>query len=564
MTKTTILSITLLGLSLNGIILAQSETNSGSLSGNSTGGWLPLSFHGSLQSDILFPESVEGITYSDKVLTNTYADLQISNQYLGAGARFEYLDHPLPGFENDFAGWGVPYFYLTGSYKKVTLTVGDFYDQFGSGFIFRTYEDRSLGIDNSLRGGRLVAEPFKGLHLKVVGGQQRRYWHHNDGCVWGADAELSIDRYISSFQQNDTYLTLGGSFVSRNEPDEEILSDPSHRYNLPKNVGAYDIRARLQKGNYSFLIEWAQKGQDPSLDNNYIYRKGSAFLFSGSYSKKGMSVLLQAKRSDNMSYRSSRSMSGSSSFINNLPAFAFQHTYALAALYPYATQPFGEWAFQGEAGYNFKRNTSLGGKYGTNLKLNASHIRSLRRKLTDNTEGYTSSFFQIGNKVYYQDINLNVEKKLTRSFKLNLMYMNQRYNKTVVEDGFITNPNSEDEVIKSNIFIADGKYQINSKMTVRGELQYLSTSEDMGDWAYALVEFSILPYWMISISDMYNVSRREEYDYHFYNAALTFNYKAHRIMGGYARTRAGFNCAGGVCRYVPASKGFQLSYNFTF
>lgn len=26
----------------------------------------------------------------------------------------------------------------------------------------------------------------------------------------------------------------------------------------------------------------------------------------------------------------------------------------------------------------------------------------------------------------------------------------------------------------------------------------------------------------------------------------------------------GYNCAGGVCRYVPASRGFQISYNYNF
>ena len=46
--------------------------------------------------------------------------------------------------------------------------------------------------------------------------------------------------------------------------------------------------------------------------------------------------------------------------------------------------------------------------------------------------------------------------------------------------------------------------------------------------------------------------------------SVTFNYGAHRLQVGYGRTRAGFNCTGGVCRYVPASKGVTLSYNYNF
>lgn len=536
----------------------------------------PLVLKGSIQSDVLIPQEDEKIktgTYDDWALTNTYAELQLLNKYVTAGARLEFLEYPLPGFEKDFKGWGVPYFYITGKYKKIELTAGDFYDQFGSGFIFRTYEERSLGIDNSLRGGRIVVQPFNGVNLKLLGGQQRRYWHHNDSWVYGGDLELNIDQWSKRMRESNTYLMLGASFISKNEGDENILKfQPTgeldefdtpilgaYRLNLLKNVGAFDVRAQLQKGNYNFLAEYARKGQDPSFDNGYIYRPGSAFMLSGSYSKRGMSLLLQAKRSEDMAYRSARSVNGTSSFINHLPAFSMQQTYTLAALYPYATQnALGEWAFQAEAGYNFKRKTVLGGKYGTNLKVNFSHIRAIDKTpvATDDvkgTKGYTSKFFKMGDETYYQDINIQIEKKLTKQFKLNLMYMNQRYNKTIVE--------GEGGMIKSNIAIVEGKYQFNKKFTLRGEVQYLNTQQDEGDWWFGLLELSVLPSFMFTISDMYNAG---ETDIHYYMASACYTHKAHRLQVGYGKTRAGYNCSGGVCRFVPASKGVQVSYNFNF
>lgn len=536
----------------------------------------PLVLKGSIQSDVLIPQEDEKIktgTYDDWALTNTYAELQLLNKYVTAGARLEFLEYPLPGFEKDFKGWGVPYFYITGKYKKIELTAGDFYDQFGSGFIFRTYEERSLGIDNSLRGGRIVVQPFNGVNLKLLGGQQRRYWHHNDSWVYGGDLELNIDQWSKRMRESNTYLMLGASFISKNEGDENILKfQPTgeldefdtpilgaYRLNLPKNVGAFDVRAQLQKGNYNFLAEYARKGQDPSFDNGYIYRPGSAFMLSGSYSKRGMSLLLQAKRSEDMAYRSARSVNGTSSFINHLPAFSMQQTYTLAALYPYATQnALGEWAFQAEAGYNFKRKTVLGGKYGTNLKVNFSHIRAIDKTPVaaddvKGTKGYTSKFFKMGDETYYQDINIQIEKKLTKQFKLNLMYMNQRYNKTVVE--------GEGGMIKSNIAIVEGKYQFNRKFTLRGEVQYLNTQQDEGDWWFGLLELSVLPSFMFTISDMYNAG---ETDIHYYMASACYTHKAHRLQVGYGKTRAGYNCSGGVCRFVPASKGVQVSYNFNF
>jgi hypothetical protein len=46
--------------------------------------------------------------------------------------------------------------------------------------------------------------------------------------------------------------------------------------------------------------------------------------------------------------------------------------------------------------------------------------------------------------------------------------------------------------------------------------------------------------------------------------AATYTHGAHRVMAGYTKTREGFNCSGGVCRYVPKQEGVTLTYNFTW
>ena len=523
---------------------------------------------GSIQSDVLFPEedmSIGAYKDNDKAKTNTYVDLKAQSQYVDAGARFEYLDHPLPGYENDFKGWGIRHYYLKGKLKNAELTLGSFYEQFGSGFILRTYEERALGIDNSLLGGRLVVRPVKGMTLKALSGVQRRYWHYNDALVSGADAEVNLDEWLPSLSEHDTRLMVGASWVNKKEDDGEVIfADPTHQLRLPEYVNAWDVRAQLNKGGWGLLAEYAQKTQDPSFDNTYIYKKGSAAMLSGSYSRKGMSALVQAKRSENMSFRSRRSMTGTSSFINHLPAFTLDHTYALAAIYPYATQlANGEWAFQGELSYTFPRKTLLGGKYGTTVKVNLSHVRSIDREempreempygVPFGTDGYKSKFFKVGDDIYYQDINVQLSKKLSKSLKLNLMYMNQHYNMTVVE--------GEGGMVRSDIYIADALYQIAPKAKLRGEVQYLTTPDDQGDWAFALLELSLAPRWMFTVSDMWNCGVT---DIHYYQGLVTFNTGAHRLQAGYGRTRAGYNCSGGVCRYVPATKGFTLSYNYNF
>lgn len=519
-----------------------------------------ITVSGSIQSDILIPQDDDKIgteETNDWALTNTYADVSVMSKHIDGGARFEFLKHPLPGFEKDFKGWGVPNIYLKAHFKNWNLTLGNFYEQFGSGFILRTYEERSLGVDNSLLGGRLVINPLPGVTIKALSGKQRRYWSYNDAWVSGGDVEFGLDQWFKTMSEHGTYLTLGASWVNKYESDEDIMTDATHKLNLPTYVNAFDIRANLQKGNFNVLAEYAWKTQDPSFDNGYIYRKGKVAMLSATYSKKGMSLLLQAKRSDNMSFRSRRTVTGTSSFINHLPAFTMEHTYALAALYPYATNPDGEWAYQAELGYTFKRHTLLGGKYGTSVKINFSHVHAIDRNEHDNgimgSDGYGSAFWKWGKQTYYQDLNVQLEKKLSRAFKLSLMYMNQFYNKTIIE--------GEGGMIHSDIFVAEGKYTVNRKMTLRGELQYLSTADDDGDWLYGLLECSLMPHWMFTISDMYNSGVT---NLHYYQGYITFNTGSHRLQLGYGRTRAGFNCSGGVCRYVPASKGVTLSYNYNF
>ena len=323
--------------------------------------------------------------------------------------------------------------------------------------------------------------------------------------------------------------------VNKYERQEDIFVDATHKLNLPEYVNAWDVRANMNSGPWNMLAEYARVTQNPTFDNSYSYGHGDALLVSGSYADRGLSLLLQARRSRNMGLRSQRSINGTSSFINHLPAFTQDHTYALAALYPYSSQTAGgEWAWQSKAGYYFKRKTAIGGKYGMNAKLNFSHVRW-------------------NGETYYQDIDIQLTRNMTKDFKLTMMYMNQRYNKTVVE--------GHGGMVRSNIFIADGLFQLAPKITLRNELQYLTTPDDQGDWIFAIAELTLAPHWMFSFSDMYNAG---DTHVHYYQGGVAFSSASHRLQLAYVRTRAGYNCAGGVCRYVPATRGLSFSYNYTF
>ncbi len=569
-----ILKRTLIAASLTVALGAQAQTEKPTVSG-------------SVQSDMMVAPLVDKAigafedSYDNKYfLMNTYADFLLQSKWIDAGLRAEFTQFPMPGFHDPmkdihFKGGGVPNIWGKLKLKKMDLTLGSFYEQFGSGFILRTYEERTLGIDNSLFGARINLQVAPGVRLTALTGVQRAYWKIGEELVSGANAEFSIDEWLPAMKARDAHLTLGASWVNKREATDKALTDEfffveqgmdRYRINVPLYVNAFDVRAQFQKAGFSIMGEYAQKSDDPNKLNNATFGKGRAAMLSASYASKGLSILAQAKRSENMAFRSQRGRNPLSpaAYINHMPAFTLDHTYSLAALYPYATQTDGEWAFQGGVGYNFKRKTALGGKYGTKLKVNYSLVKGLENnKLIPEkaSEGLHNAFFKMGD-TYYQDANIQFEKKFTKNFDLHLMYMYQQYNRSVIE--------GHGGTINSNIFIAEGKYRFGKKLTLRGEAQYLLTKHESGDWGFGLLELSVAPYLMFTVSDQ--IGRTEDNSTltgygdvtHYYNFSVTGNYKSHRLQLSYGRTRSGYNCTGGVCRYIPASKGVRISYNYNF
>lgn len=547
--------------------------------------WNQIRLTGTLQTEFLIPVDDDGLhqphndrdTYAADVLNNTYFDLTMNAPYLSIGARFEWAKWPLPGFRDTrFRNWGVPYIWATGRYKWAALTVGNFYEQFGSGLILRIYEDRTLGIDNALRGGRLKITPAPGLVVTALGGKERFFWEHSSSWLWGADAEWNLSESFHKAFGKDYGLTLGVSYVGKHEKDvEKLTPDFTHRYNFPRNTAAFDARIRLKLHDFSVLLEGATKNNDPSIDNNYTYRRGTAALASVTYSASGFSALVQAKRSDNMHWRTERSIEGIYGFVNYLPPFTMTQTYALAAMYPYATQVDGEWAYQFETRWLARRGTPLGGKYGTNFRLSGSLIMALDRNWPDGvphikesyipgSDGYGTPFWKAGS-LNYADINVEINKKLSRSFSLTLFYMFQKFNQKVVwghaENG---------DMVNSHIAVVEGQWKIKRNTQLRFEAQYLHTKQDMGDWLAATIELSLAPHWMFTITDMQNftgdniVDPEYKKNKNYYSFGVTYSYLRNRFYVAYGRTREGYNCSGGICRWVPASKGFTITYNYTF
>jgi hypothetical protein len=500
------------------------------------------------------------------MLMNAYSNIRYNKGNFTAGVRFESYLNVLQGFESNFNGNGIPYRFAQYNVNGLDITVGNFYEQFGNGLIFRSYEEKTLGIDNVMDGVRLKYSPLKGLSLKGFVATQRLFWEQGPGIIRGFDADLNLNEAISSLESSKTNAIIGGSFVSRFQDDNNPV------FNLPENVAAYAIRSTVNRGKISFNSEYAYKYNDPAGGITYNnFAPGSALMTNLSYSQRGLGIMLEAHRVDNMDYRSKRGGTGKELTLNYIPAISKQHAYTLAAFYPFATQPLGELGFQGEINYTFKKKSKLGGKYGTQVAVNYSRINGLNggpSELTLNRD-HTPMFFSVINEeLYFRDLNFDLKKKISKKVKIMLNYLDVIYNKDVIE-GKIIGKN-----VHARIGIAEVNYKIKPKHTLRSEFQYLSVDKseeyykDQGDWVMGLVEYTFSPHWFFAFVDQYNggyTSEGKTYEaVHYLNISCGYSKGTNRFELGYGKVREGIFCVGGVCRNVPSSNGFTLNISSSF
>lgn len=542
-------------------------------------------FTGNLETifQYLNEDSIIGATQpASKGLLNSYMNVYYTHGNFKAGLRFESYLPRIQGYPTEFEGTGLGMRYVGYNNSFIDVTVGNFYEQFGGGLALRIYEDRALGYDNMLDGLKIKLTPYRGVAIKGIYGQQRLAFRngisHSPGIVRGFDTEINVNQLITKLQNKPLEIILGSSFVSKFQEDNNDLLI------LPQNTATYGGRLGLRYKGFTLDGEYVTKGQDPSTDNNYIYNTGFATVINAGYSRKGLGILLSAKSVDNMSFRSDRTKVLQVGLINFLPAMNKTHTYNLvSSLYPYATQPTGEVAFQGEVVYTIPKGTKLGGKYGTTINLNASTAYRPKRELnpTFNTDStgilYSTKPFSMTDSLYWLDINASISRKFSKNFNAILSYYH------IVLNNNIASVTKQPGNIYSNTFVLELGYKFKNRSSLRTEMQLMlvnridtnnhrvpfnttgSRATDNGDWGTLLIEYTINSNWMVSVMNQYNFGNYDKAK-RAHHPYFTIGYVtgATRIMASYGRQRAGMFCVGGVCRFVPASNGLTVSVTHSF
>ncbi len=522
---------------------------------------------------------------------NNYFNVNFNYKKFTFGTQIEsYMNEALLNFNPKYKGTNFATYYANYKTKKLDITLGHYYVQFGSGLALRTWEDRSLGINNALRGAKVVYSPIDEISFTALYGKARSGFDVANGDVFGLNTDVNVSQLLNLEAFDFKY---GFSAVSRYEKLPVAVQNFSAFTNLFSN------RFELAYKNYYVNTEYVFKSRDAIikqniLDNNFA-KEGSALLVNFGYSKKGIGFdanlrrvenmqLLAQRNLDNYPTLSSTSLNYNDKILNFVPSLTKQHHSNLANIYVYQAQfqvvmdestqvnKFGEIGGEFDFFYDFKKGSALGGKYGTKINLNVSSWYNLKAKFRyinnagENIQNYQAELFK-ANEKYFSDYNIEITKKVSKNFKTAFTYINQYYNNKQIQGIF------KEYVVNSHTIFSESTYQLSDTKSITFGLEHMWADNDRKNWAAGTVEYNHNEHWSIFAMDMYNygfdhktltISETDLFDIHFYNFGTAYKKGSTRVALNYGRQRGGLVCAGGVCRFVPPSTGLGLQITTSF
>ena len=482
--------------------------------------------------------------------SNNYLKLDYYKGNFSAGVQMEAYSPVLVGYPSDLKGAALTNYFARWNDDRFSITAGTFYEQFGSGLLFRSWEDRALGLNNAIMGARVTYSYKDIVAVKALWGMPRFGMKFSQTQVKGADASFALSN-LAGWQ--NIYWALEGSVLDRYEAldDKRVLDGCS-----PNTVG-WSARTNLETNGFYLKAEYVDAGQKYYYNTSYsgegqMYhrKRGNAQLIETGYNGHGLGVNMSLRRLEWMDSKVLTESNSTVNMLNYVPAMCTQYTYMLATLHPYGARTgeissrftnSGEIGGQLDVFYNFRRGTVLGGKRGMRVHANFSTYHTIAQEGT----------FKAGNMLF-RDLSVDIERQWTKKFKSTLLWSMQEYSPKY---------GANKTTWLSNIFVADMLYKFSSSFSTRLELQYLVTQEDNKDWMAAMLEVSFAPHWSLYVSDMYNHGMTKV---HYYNGGVSYTKSRTRVALNYGRFREGLLCSGGVCRQIPAYTGANLSVMMSF
>ena len=510
------------------------------------------SFFGGLQLNSSFyvrdsSIGAAGTPHYDNLKSSTDAWLNMdytNDKYLfDMGVRLDMFNNSnlhTPGVP--YSAIGIGNFYLRKRGEKYQITGGYFYDQFGSGIVFRAFEDRTLGIDNSVLGIHLEAEPVKQLKLKAFTGVHKDRLDLFKPVLIGFNAE-------SNFSLGEKVRLIPGVSVVNRVMDEEsmdfvvgtIETYPAEARFVPKyNVYVFGAYNTLTVGDFSWYVEGAGKTSEAIVGKNgmLVNTAGNVIYTTLNYSRPKFGTALQFKRTENFPFRTSPNETLLDGIINFIPPVTRQNSLRLPGRYVAASQELEELSYSVDVNYSpiAKKLT---------LNLNYAEVRDF------------------DNELKFREAFGNVELKFKKEWKGNAGLQFIQYDQLFYEGETY----GAYRLVQAISPFAEFTWKVNRKHSFTFDAQAQFTQEDFGSWLYGAIEYNIAPWFSIAASDMYNYApnpERLDDKVHYYQFFTSFTYEQHVLTLAYSRQVAGIVCTGGVCRYEPAFSGVKLTLNSTF
>ena len=140
----------------------------------------------------------------DNFRSNNYFQINYDIGKFSSGIQYEsYLPNAMLGYYPEYDGKNeIGSYFINVKNEKADLTLGYFYEQFGNGLIFRAWENRQLGINNSIKGIKLNYTFSDSFSLTTIYGQQRNGFELNDATIQGIDSNLNLNKLLN-FEELD-------------------------------------------------------------------------------------------------------------------------------------------------------------------------------------------------------------------------------------------------------------------------------------------------------------------------------------------------------------------------
>jgi hypothetical protein len=484
-------------------------------------------------------------------------------------ARFDaFHNSPLFNPQEAYSRQGLGFYSLSKDVGDLTITGGHFYEQFGNGIIFRAYEDRLLGIDNAVQGVRLNYDITKDLRVTAFTGKQKRRFDNYGSILKGANIEKDLP-INDNFQLYPGFAVINRTLddqTMNNIADEIRTYDYDNRFIPSYNVYAWSFYNQLNYKGFRWSLTYAGKTQEAIRSRNgsrFINEDGYALYSTISYSVQNLGINLDYRKNQTFVMKTTPYANRLRGNINFMPPVSKQHTRRLTGRYAPQARNYGEEAYQVDVTYSPGRSSTF--------NFNASYIKegTDNRLFSAPSVAYgnlTNSEIRESpaNKLYHE-INTNFYHRWGLDLKTRVGIQTVNYDRRVYQG----KPNAN--MVKTLTPYAEATYKLTRRQSLRTQFQYLSTKQDQGDFAFALLEYNIAPHYTLSVSDMVNTQPRKngelkkDQDWvHYYSIFGSYTLNQTRFTAGYVKRVQGVVCTGGVCRVEPAFSGLEVSVSTNF